>query len=184
MLHELGKELEDALVLKGCPFKVLDREDFKPLSHRNVIVIEHDGADSFGSAKSQSVNAKRYYTRTVGAKLTIYAQSPKAGANEFEHRRRAEHALDLALVALRDVCNTRKFLPEIGRGQFIPLADLAGSDVQSGAVYELAFTFDRAVNETDFDSSIDTELTIAAGNVVDTTTSVSIETSDATAETV
>lgn len=184
MLHELGRELEAALVLRGCPFKVLDREAFKPTAHRNVLVIEHDGGDSFGSVKSQSSNPKRYYTRSVGAKLTVYAQSTKQGAQEFEHRRLAEHVLDLALVELRRVCSERNFLPEIGKGQFGEIADLAKSEVQGGAVYELAFTFDRAVEEMLWDSSFDAELTISAGNAVTTTTSVAVATSTAPAETV
>lgn len=181
MMHELGKELEAALVLKGCPFRVKDRESHKPTAHRNVIVIEHDGGDTFSPPKSQSgpnVDAsapKRWYLRTVGGKLTIYAQSTKAAATEWEHRRLAEHVLDLSLVALRTVCTNgdrrAQFVP--GRGQFIELEDLEASEVKGGAVYELGFTVDRAVEERDWDGSLTGFVTIEP-DMVQTTTHVSL----------
>ncbi len=171
MIHEIGCELEAALLAKGCPIKVRDREATKPTAWRNVIIIEHAGGDTFTPPRSQSENPKRYYVRNVGAKLTIYAQSAKSGANEFEHRRLAEHILDLALVGLRRVCAERRMLPDVARGQFVTVEDLAGSEVQGGAVYELPFTVARAVEDREWDGSIDDELTIATETT--TTTYVS-----------
>jgi hypothetical protein len=84
-------------------------------------------------------------TRKIAAKVTIYAQSPKAGAMPFEHERRAEHALDLVLVGLEVVARTRQNQWTPVRGRWVPPADLAESERFGGAVYELAFTFDRGV---------------------------------------
>ncbi len=162
MLHEIGRELEAALIEKGCPFKVKDREAYKPTAHRNVIVIEHTGGESFSPTTSQSENPKRYYVRNVGAKLTIYAQSTKAGAAEYEHRRLAEQVLDIVLVELRRVCNVRRMLPDIGGGRFVTIEDLAASETQAGAAYELTFTVARAVEDKAWDGSLAPEFTVTA----------------------
>ncbi len=146
MLHEIGRELEAKLLAKGCPFKVVDREALKPATSRNVIVIEHDG-DTFGPPRLLSTNPKRHYTRVIGVKLTIYAQSANAGAAEFEHRRVAERVLDLALVSLRKVLAERRNAFAIKGGKYVVPADLEKSEAQGGAVYELSFTLEHGVAE-------------------------------------
>lgn len=161
MIHAIGRDLEAKLQAKGCPFKVLDREATTPTAWRNVIVIEN-AADKFGPARSQSINPKRYYTRNVGAKLTIYAQSTDAGALEFEHRRVAERVLDLALVALRTIFAERKAGHSIDGGQFITIADLDKSDRQTGAVYELSFTVERGVADRTWAGAIVAEASIGS----------------------
>ena len=102
MIHEIGRELEAKLIAKGCGFKVVDRESFKPTAWRNVVVIEETG-DTYFPPRSQSRNAKRYFDCITGAKLTVFAKSAKSGAIEFEHRRLARRVVDLALVALRTI---------------------------------------------------------------------------------
>lgn len=171
MIHEIGIELQAKLAAKGCPFRVVDREAFKPTAHRNIIVLEHTG-DTYGPAQSQSRNPKIYYTRNIGVKLTLYAQSTRAGAAEFEHRRVAETALDMVLIALRTIHAERKAgiaALNIGAGKFIALEDAAKSERQGGAVYELALTFGRGVADLTWAGAGFTEFEITPGFVTSST---------------
>jgi hypothetical protein len=147
MIHEVGIEVQAALRKRGCPIPVVDRLPTKPTSWgRQCIVIEHaEAGDRFDPPRGQHQHPRHRFTRKIGVKVTIYAQSTSAGALEFEHRRRAEHVLDLVLVALSDVARVRRneFLPIAGR--FVQPADLEGSDKFGGVVYELTCTLDRAV---------------------------------------
>lgn len=148
MLHEIGRELEARLVSRGCPFKVIDRETTKPTAYRNVIVIEHDddAGDSFSPPVSQSRNPKRRWMHSPAGKITIYAQSTRAGALEFEHRRLAWQVLDLVTVAMDEVIAERRNRWRPTDGRFVPIDDLQRSERQGGAKYELRFTIDRAVH--------------------------------------
>lgn len=164
MLHEIGRELDAALRAQGYPSpgKVLDRQDFQPTAHRNAIVIEHDpdGGDAFGPVISQHVNPKQRMTRNIAAKITIYAKSSRAGAADFEHRRLAEHVLDLVLVAMGDVTAARKNTWTPTGGGFVTIPDLEGSERQGGAVYELTFTLGRGVFVQAFSGAIAAEANI------------------------
>lgn len=175
MIHEIGVELQAALRAKGCPFVVLDRESTKATTWgRQRIVIEHDeGGDAFAPTRSQHKNPKHRMTRTIGAKLSIYAQSTKSGALEFEHRRLAEHVLDLVLVAMGDVAAVRKNAWKPGRGRFVTPEDLETSEKFGGAVYELAFAIDRAVEVRTYAYAAEPETALVA-NTITSTTKVSL----------
>lgn len=147
-LHDIGVELYAALRAQGCPLVVLDGPENTATATfgRERIVLEHDdGGDRFAPARSQSVNPKRRMTRLVGGKVTIYAQSTRAGAQPFEHRARAEQILDVVLVALELVAAERRNRIEFTGGRFVLPADLAATERIGGAVYELTFSLERAV---------------------------------------
>lgn len=169
MIHEIGKELQTALAATGCPFKVYDRESFKTTTWANQrIVIERDGKDSFAEPASQTINPKIYYVRTVACKITIYAQSTKAGALPFEHERLAEKALDSVLCALNSVAqgangNGRANVFKPTGGGFVKPDDLTAAETPSGAVYELTFTFDRGVSVHTWAGAKRPESTLASG---------------------
>lgn len=169
MIYEIGVEIGAAIAARGCPLKVVDGpEAAAPVTgSRERIVIEHDldGGDSFGPVKSAHTNPKHVATRRIGAKLTIYAQSPKPGAQLFEHRRRAEHVLDLVFVALSQVARKRANECAVGAGKFLEAADLEASARYPGAVYELKFDFGRAVEVRDWDGEKQPEATLEAGGV-------------------
>lgn len=171
MIHEIGIELQAHLRARGCPFAVVDRESMKTSSWaRERVVIEHDeDGDSFSNVVSQHKNPKHRMTRRIGAKLTIYAQSSKSGALEFEHRRRAEHVLDLVLGAMVEVAVARKNAWAPTRGRFVQPVDLEDSEKFGGVVYELAFTFDRAVHEQTWAGDIQPEMTLGANGIRSTT---------------
>ncbi len=168
MIHEIGRELEAKLLAKGCTFKVVDREAFTPTAWRNVIVIDETG-DTYSPPTSQSRNAKRYFDANVGATLTIFAKSAASGAAEFEHRRVARRVADLALVALRTIRAERNIGLTIGAGGFVPIEDLAGSEVRGGTVYRLAFTVARGVLDLTWAGSAAAEFTFAADSISNTT---------------
>ncbi len=146
MIHQIGRELEAKLLAKGCPFKVFDREGTKPTAWRNVVVIEETGL-KYGPPTSQSRNPKRYADANIGAKLTIYAQSTRSGASEFEHQRVAHRVADLAVVALMTIRAELKVGLTLGGAKFVPIEDLAESENPGGAVLEMDVTFARAVED-------------------------------------
>lgn len=161
MIHEIGRELEAKLAAKGCPLKVIDREGTQPTAWRNVVVIERT-TDTTGPARSQSFNPKRYYTRNIGAKLTIYAQSTKSGALWFEHERITDNVVDLVHVALRTIAAERRQAITFGGGEFIKITDLEKSEREAGAVYVLPFTVERGVSDRTWAGAIAAEATLAA----------------------
>lgn len=173
MIHEIARELLAALKAKGCPFPVVDGPESTTTTTygRERIVVEHDedAGDTFRPPMQQLVNPRSFATRIPGYKLTIYAQSANAGAREFEHRRRAEHVLDLVIVALFQIASTRKNNFVLSAGKFTQPADLQKSETIGGAVYELKFTFDRGICERNWDGSIAGEFTIIADTVKNTT---------------
>jgi hypothetical protein len=174
VIHEIGVELEAALKAKGCSmFPVADGPEATATTTfaRSRIVIAHDeGGDAFSPVRSQSSGkAKHRFTRAIGCKITIYAQDPRAGARPFEHRRRAERVLDLVLVALAGIAATRKNALSVKGGRFVQPDDLAKSEEIGGAVYELLFTFDRAVIDRTWAGAERAEATLASGSITSTT---------------
>lgn len=172
MIHELGVELQAALVALGCPLPVVDGpENTKSTTYaRERIVLEHDEkGDSFGPVRTQHRNPKSRMTRIMGVKATIYAKHPYAGALEFEHRRRANHALDLVLVALGNAAAARHNVYTPTAGRFITPEDLAGSERVQGAAYELTFTIDRAVEARTWAGAAGEEVTVIEGMITSTT---------------
>jgi hypothetical protein len=164
MIHEVSVDLAANLKAQGCPIVVVDGpEPTKTATFgRERIVIEHADSDSYAPPWSQQRNPHKCMTRNIGAKLTIYAKSPKAGALVFEHRRRCEQILDMVLCALSKVAAVRKhnggFLPTGGR--FITPADLEASERPGGAVYELNFAVQRAVNDVTWSGDAQPEATV------------------------
>lgn len=172
MIHQLGAELQAALVAVSCPIPVVDGPE--PTStttwgrERIVIARDEDG-DSFGPVRSQHKNPKQRMVRNVGGKVTIYAQSAKAGAMRFEHERRAELLLDVVLVALADVIIARPSGWTVGKGKFIQPPDLEKSERPAGAVYELTFTVERGVAKRTWAGDISPEHTLGEGGLTSCT---------------
>lgn len=168
MIHEIGLEINAKLIARGCPLRVVDGpERTKDVTWgRERIVLEHDAAgDTFGPPRGQRPNPKHRFTRNIGCKLTIFAQSASGGAMEFEHRRRVEHVLDMVLVALEEVAIARRNGMVLKGGKLIDPVDLAGSEVAGGAVYELTFTVERAVEVLTWAGGAQPEATVGPGGV-------------------
>lgn len=176
MIHEIGVELQAVLRSRGCPLSVIDGSDDMPTVTyaRERIVIERFGDDSFGPVRSQHLNPKHRMTRSIGCKITIYAQAVAVGALTWEHYRRAETILDLVLVALGDVAAVRHNLFSPKSGRFINPEDLEKSETNIGAVYELLFTFDRAVRTQTWLGAFRPSATLTAAGGLRNTTKVSM----------
>lgn len=178
MLHEIGVELGAALAAKGCPLKVVDGPEATGSTTfaRERIVIEHDDGDAFRGALSQRNTPRYHYVRDIAGKLTIYAQSPAAGATHWEHRRRAEHVLDLVLVALDLVAANRKNQWKPKSGRFLLPADLAASETAGGVAYELTFTYERGVFEQKWSGAVAPTTAVGGddGLTIGSTTKVSL----------
>ena len=173
MIHDVGVALQAKLREFGYgAATVLDAEQTKPTTRgRERIVIEHDlqKGDSFSNSRSQRPNPVHIYTRNIAVKITVYAQSPRSGAQDFEHRRRAEHIVDLVLVALDFIAAGDAPIFNVwtpNTGGFVISEDLEGSERWGGAVYEMAITISRAVRVQTWAGDIADEATL--GTNVDT----------------
>lgn len=166
MLHEIGVQLEAALVAKGLSFKVYDGPEIRKTATfaRERVVIEHDmqAGDTFGSRHRADTNPRTRMTRAIGTKLTIYAQHPAPGSSYWEHKRRAEHVLDLVLIALDVIAKERANIFAPKSGKFVFPDDLKASETPGGAVYELFFTFDRGVADRKWDGTAQPTTVVSA----------------------
>lgn len=154
MIHAIGVALEKNLRAKGCPFPVVDGpEDTKTAQTfaRERIVIERFGGDAFVEANgTRGIAVKRGpHNRDLGVKLSIYARCPASGAMPFEHQDRADHVVDMLIVALHEVFASDELRARhaLKSGGFVPLPDLAASERASGALYEMRFTVLRSTRE-------------------------------------
>jgi len=166
MIHEIGVELQAELKAQGCPFPVVDGpEPSSPTTYwRERIVIEHDqnARDAFTPVQSQRTNPKHLATRRIATKLRIFAKASDASATPWEHRRKAEHVLDLVLVALDKVIRDRKNLYTFTGGAFYTPPDLAATEVAAGAAYELTFLVHRGVYAQTFKYAIRPEVGVGS----------------------
>lgn len=179
MIRELCKQLQEALRTAGCPFDVVEGETTTTAARsRERIVVEHDdGGDSFGAARGARANPSHRLTRSVGCRATIYAQSTRAGALDYEHRRRCEAALDALLVAIDRTAQRLRVSWSPSSGSFVKPEDQAASERRGGAVYELRFSIDRAVIEQSWAGEAAPEVELGPSGVpaVTTTRRVSID---------
>lgn len=157
MLHEIGVQLQAALNAKSCSFRVVDGPEIRKTTTfaRERIVLEHDmsAGDTFAPRHRADVNPRTRMVRNMGAKLTIYAQHPAPGSAYWEHKRRAEHVLDLTLIALDVIAKERQNIFAPKSGKFVFPDDLEKSETPGGAVYEFFFTFDRGVADRKWDGT-------------------------------
>jgi hypothetical protein len=166
MIHEIGTELGAKLSAKGCPLPVIDGPESTKTTTgaRERIVIEHDedAGDSFASAVTQHKNPKMRMIRNIGVKITIYAQAVSAGSTHWEHRRRAEHVVDLVMVALYDTLKIRRNGFQIKKAGFIQPSDLQASEAIAGAVYQVTLSIERGVYDQTWAGDKRPEGTLAA----------------------
>lgn len=152
--HDIGAALAAYLVTQGCPLPVVDGpEPTKTATWgRERIVLEHDfsGKGSFGAARGLHVNAKHRRTASDPYKITIYARSAHAGATECEHQTRALLVRETVMAGLDYVAAVNKNHWEPKSGGFTVPDDLAKSETQAGAVYEISLTYDLPIRVITF----------------------------------
>jgi hypothetical protein len=164
LIHEIGVELAAQIGSKKCPFSVYDGPERRPTTTfgRERIVIEHDpNGDSFPPRHRADTNPRTRLSRAVGVKVTIYAQAATQGSIYWEHKRRAEHVLDMVLCGLDIVVKKRANILTFKSGKFVDPPDLKPSETPGGAVYELYVSIDRGVADRNWDGSIGPQATIS-----------------------
>jgi hypothetical protein len=150
MIHEIARELRTLLETAGVPMPVVDGPEKAAsiVTPRERIVVERlRTPEPIVAPKGTNAgrNPVHVFDRKLNAKITIYAQEPRAGALYHEHVRRADLAADRVLAALRQSLVARKNGAEIGAGQLAELEDAKGTPVTNFAVYEIPFFVRRAV---------------------------------------
>lgn len=151
MIHEIARELRVLLEAAGVPMPVVDGPErtTSAVTPRERIVVERlREPEQILAPKGTNAgrNPVHVFDRRLSAKITIYAQEPRA-ALYHEHVRRVDRAADSVLAALRQVLVARKngAAGEIGAGRLVELEDTKGTPVPNFAVYEIPFFVRRAV---------------------------------------
>lgn len=174
MILEIAHELGTYLAAKGCPIPVVDGPsagdgtfggEKQATWGREYITVERDeSGDTFEAVRGAHRNPKHVMTCKQGIKIVIRAQATAAGALSFEHFRRAEAARDMVLTALAYIAQTRKNNThgvDFRGGRFVDPEDLAKSEDNGGAVYELRCAIDRGVYKQTWAHAIRPEATPA-----------------------
>lgn len=165
MIHEIGVELRASLVANGCPIPVVDSpERGQPNAvPRERIVIGRDFGEPepVMAPKGTGRNPRHVFDRHLAAKVTIYAQEPRAGATHFEHIRRADDIADEVLLGLQKVIVARKNSGfRFGAPRLVEALDAKGSELPNFVVYEIPFTVPRAVEARTWAGAAATEATL------------------------
>ena len=164
-IHDVGVALQAYLRSQSCPIEVVDGPERTKTTTfgRERIVIEHasSGKASFDGPRGLHTNAKHAYTAIDPYKITIYAQSKRAGAREFEHRTRALLIREVVLAGLRYVAAVNKNRVNPKDGNFATPEDLAKTEANGGAVYELTITYELPIRVVTFAGEALPEATLA-----------------------
>lgn len=156
MIHEIGVELQAYFSSVGCPLPIIDGPEFHKTNTgaRERVVIEEDpDGDQFLPRHRAGVQPTARLTRVQGMQITIFTQDPHKGALYWEHKRRADHVLDVVLIGLYNIAKTRKNELTFSSGKFVHPDDLKESEKPAGAEYLLKFKFDRGIFTRKWDGS-------------------------------
>jgi len=178
MIHEIARELRTLLETAGVPLPVVDGPEkaASVVTPRERIVVERLRVPEqiLPPKGANTRNPIHVFDRRLSAKVTIYAQDPRA-ALPHEHVRRADMVADRVLAALRQVLVARKNGAEIGAGQLVELEDAKGTPVPNFAVYEIPFFVRRAVEVRTWAGSAAEEGGAFTATTVASTTVVGLE---------
>jgi len=180
MIHEIARELRVLLEAAGVPMPVVDGPErtTSAVTPRERIVVERLRAPEqiLAPKGANSRNPVHVFDRKLAAKITVYAQEPRAGAQHHEHVRRADRVVDSVLAALRQVLVARKNgAAEIGAGQLAEHEDTKGTPVTNFAVYEIPFSVRRAVEVRTWAGAAATEGGAFTATTIASTTVVGLE---------
>lgn len=180
MIKGIAIRVQDELKAKGVPFGLVygpERQASTP-SSPSRIVIERDrkAGDGFGPARSVHTNPRMRAVRAIGCVARIFAKSNKAGADVGDHEGVCDAVVDKVTIALDKVIRSDQTLWTIVSGKLLNQEELAARDLTTwpGVVYELAFTIDRGVFDTDYAGEAASEAEIGDGVTVHSTTKVKV----------
>lgn len=156
MIHEITVSVAAELKKRGVPYAVVygPERQGTVLQSPTRIVIERDrqAGDGLGPARSVHTNARMHGVRAVGCVARIFAKANVAGAGVQNHEALADLLVDKVFVALDKVIRSNQTLWKTVSGKFLSGDELAARELTTwpGVVYELRFTVDRGVFDTDF----------------------------------
>lgn len=151
-LYEIVREVDAALAARKVPFPVVygpERTESTTWAEERV-VIQHPrvpGTDTLEGPRGLAKNPRAHARCHVGAVAHIYARSPLAGAGIHDHERRARAVLDRLYVALDKTIRGAGSPWAATGGGFIVPPDAEGSSTWGGVIYELPFTYERAMQD-------------------------------------
>lgn len=185
MLAAITDQLREALELRGVPTLAIPVV-YGPESLgqstlvQSHIVIERDRAagDVWNAAHAPMRNPRQIFSRSIGAVCRIFARSSLAGARNQDHERVADMLADQVMIALREIIIARKTLWQVTSSKLLTRDEMAERDLQTwaGVVYEIRFSADRGVLDTDYAGEAAEEAT--AGGTHGFGVSTTLDTSD------
>lgn len=174
MIYEITKEVATELASKGYPFDVIYGPERAPVVlTKPRIVIERDrqGSDPTKAPKARTPNPKMMFVRGIACVCRIFAKSNLPGAGVHEHERQADQAADKLTIALFRAIRKRFTECEIQPAQMLSADALkyAGLEAWPGVVYEIKFSVDRGVYDTNWVGEKAPETVLTAENFGNTT---------------
>lgn len=149
MIYEMSRDIGARLEAAKFPVRVVygpeqtAREIYDP-----VIVIERDrgGSDRITPPQGQQSNPRKYMTRWLAARATIYAKSSLDGATVWDHERECEKLVDGLLVALTEWQTAeRAGAINVAEARYLAASERNDVETWAGVVYVLRFSVPRAV---------------------------------------
>lgn len=152
MLYEISREIEAELQARGCGYPVVYGPERVPTSLVNCrIVVQRDRGtnENVSAPKFRAPNPRMIAVRATAGKCRIFAKSSLPGANAWDHEREADHVADAFTVALHVAVRKRNTEYRISGGKLLTAQELEYLSISAwpGAVYDLDFEVDRAVND-------------------------------------
>jgi len=185
MLAAITDQLREALDARGVPVTAIPVV-YGPESlgqttlAQSHIVIERSRSmgDTWGPGHAPMRNPRQIFSVQVGAVCRIFARSSLSGARTQDHERVADQLAGQVMVALREIVVARKTIWRVMSSRLLTRDDMAERNMQTwaGVVYEILFSVDRGVLDTDYAGEAATEAT--AGGATGFGVSTTLDTSD------
>jgi len=180
VIYEITREVETELKARGVPLPVVygpERGDLTITFARIVIERDRDKGDAIGPGRGRTVNPQMVAIRSMGAVCRVYAQSTESGAGVHDHERMADQAVDRIHVALEKIVKLRTTLYHVTAAKLLSAQELAmrGLLQWPGVVYELRFSVDRGVFDTDWTGAAKPESVLGTGFEISSTTKATLD---------
>lgn len=174
MIYEITKEIATELIAKGYPFPVVygpERGSVAFTHPRIVIERDRQGSDPTKAPKARTPNPKMMFVRGIACVCRIFAKSNLPGAGVHDHERQADQAADKLTIALFRAIRLRFTECEIQPAKLMSASDLKFEGLESwpGVVYEIKFSVDRGVFDTNWVGEKAPETVLTAENFGNTT---------------
>jgi len=179
MIHEIAVDLRALLEAAGVPMLVVDgperTESVVTPRERIVVELLDDEHPLLPPKGANTRNPIHVRDIEFPAKVTIYAQDPRAGALHHEHTARAAKALRSVIAALHQVLVAGRHGSKIGNPKPVKLADAKGTPVTNFFAYEVPFSARTSVELRTWPGAAATEGGAFTSTTVASTTVVGLE---------